>query len=305
MKRIASMIVLAALPAFAEAPSDFASHATIVPSGAEALQRFALPFEVYRDARRDLADVRVFNARGEPVPIALAAEPDTAQPPTVSGQLEPPRTRNPRSSIMLTAAPGERPDEFLYDLGASLPIEAVRLVPGGQNSITAFTIHARTGTSGEWTPIAIYRLVRDGSEVPATALEIGRHTAREWMARADQQAGSVGVTAPRIEVQWRDAEVVFVARGDGPFRLAFGDPEAKTAWMPVASLIPGYERGDEMKVSQAQLEAIVSGEEKPSLWPQWALRWGPRRLVLWSLLVIAVAVLGFMAWRLFRQMRTD
>ena len=45
------------------------------------LQRFVLPFDAYRDSRRDLADVRVFNANGEPVPIALAGEPENVGSP--------------------------------------------------------------------------------------------------------------------------------------------------------------------------------------------------------------------------------
>jgi hypothetical protein len=212
----------------------------------------------------------------------------------------------PRSVLTLKAAKGERPGEFVYDLGARLPIEAVRIVPGEPNSVATFAIHARTGAGSEWTPVAssvFYRLVRDGNEVRSGPLEIAPHTAREWMARTDPQAGGVGGVAPRIEAQWRDAEVVFVARGDPPFRLAFGDPEAKSGWTPVSTLMPGYKRGDEMKVAEAKLGPVESGAVRGSSWPAWAAEMGPRKLTLWAILFAAAAVLGFMAWRLSRQMR--
>jgi hypothetical protein len=32
---------------------------------------------------------------------------------------------------------------------------------------------------------------------------------------------------------------------------------------------------------------------------------GPRKLALWAVLILAVAVLGFMAWRLHRQVRSE
>jgi hypothetical protein len=445
MRILAIVAACAALHAFAESPGDFASGATLTPTGPDALQRFALPFEAYRDGRRDLADVRVFNAKGEPVPIAVAAEPERtkeaprtvvlpqfavstlaapqgsrggsevtvrtsdgtlvqirgrgaasgktvvpaaylldaskleeplqalvfawdAAPGTqvvrvtieasedlqawrhvgsaslvrlesegrvleqpratfsatkakyyrvtwspaaftlrgVQGELEPVVKKAPRSILTLKAAKGEHPGEFVYDLGARLPIEAVRIVPGEGNSVATFAILARTGTGSEWTPVAssvFYRLVRDGNEVQSGPLEIAPHTAREWMARTDPQAGGVGGVAPRIEAQWRDAEVVFVARGDPPFRLAFGDPEAKSGWTPVSTLMPGYKRGDEMKLAEAKLGLVESGAVRGSNWPAWAAEMGPRKLTLWAILFAAVAVLGFMAWRLSRQMR--
>ncbi|HET9469809.1 MAG TPA: DUF3999 family protein, partial [Usitatibacter sp.] len=79
MRILAVVAACAALHAAADSPGDYASGAPLTPAGPDALQRFALPFEAYRDARRDLADVRVFNAKGESVPIAVAAEPETAK----------------------------------------------------------------------------------------------------------------------------------------------------------------------------------------------------------------------------------
>jgi hypothetical protein len=75
--RIASLFLAAALPALAQAPADFRASAPITLGGKDALHQLELPYEVYRDARRDLADVRIFNSAREPVPIAWAGPPDT------------------------------------------------------------------------------------------------------------------------------------------------------------------------------------------------------------------------------------
>ena len=58
----------------AERPQDFAYGAPIQIDGHEAWYEVELPASVYRGVmRRDLGDVRVFNAEGELVPFA--AEP--------------------------------------------------------------------------------------------------------------------------------------------------------------------------------------------------------------------------------------
>jgi len=443
MRIVAILVASAALHAVAESPGDYASGVPITPSGPDALQRFALPFEAYRDARRDLSDVRVFNAKGEPVPIAVAAEPDTAKeaPRTVAlpqfavstvapspgsrgtevtvrtsdgtlvqvrgrgvaaktvvpaaylldasklddplqalvfawdaapgtqvvrvsieasddlqswrhvgsaslvrlesggrvleqpraaigrtkakyyritwsgsgfalrdvkGELEPLVKSPERSVTSAKATPGPRPGEFVYDLGARLPVEAIRVVPGEKNTVANFQVLARDKPGGDWVPVGtsvFYRLVRDGVEIESGPLEIGRHAAREWMVRVDPQSGGIGSVAPTLEARWRHAEVVFVARGDAPFRLAFGDPEAKPGWTAVSTLVPGYKRGDEMKIAEAKLGTVENGAVRGSNLPAWAAELGPRKLTLWAILLAAVAVLGFMAWRLSRQMR--
>ncbi len=445
MRRLALIAAWAALHAFAEAPGDFASSAPLTPAGADALQRFALPFEAYRDARRDLADVRVFNGAGEPVPIARAAGPASeretprmvdlpqfavstlapardaagtevtvrmrdgtlvavrgrggaakspvpvawlldasrvkeplralvfewdAAPGTevlrvnvegsddlqswralahasllrvsqagrvleqrratlapgksryyrvtwtggpfvlrrAMGELEPSVKPPARSIRTIPATPGARAGEFVLDLGARLPVEAVRVVPAEPNSVATFTLLARDTAGGDWRPVAsatFYRLVRDGAELQSAPIEIGRHPAREWMVRVDPQSGGIGGAAPALEVHWRSDEIVFVARGEPPFRLAFGDPDAKPAWVPVSTLIPGYQRDDERKLGEARVGTVSSGPVRGAGWPAWAAEMGPRKLTLWAVLIAAVAVLAFMAWRLKRQLAGD
>jgi uncharacterized protein DUF3999 len=74
MKALALITVALALAApAAERPGDFGYTASISPEAAASHYRLTLPAETYRGAaRRDLGDVRIFNAAGEPVPFAFA-----------------------------------------------------------------------------------------------------------------------------------------------------------------------------------------------------------------------------------------
>jgi len=102
-------------------------------------------------------------------------------------------------------------------------------------------------------------------------------------------------------VQWHPAQVVFVARGDGPFALAFGSPEVKPSVLAVSQLIPGYERLAELKLQEAKVGAVTTGEIKGDWLRSVTGGTSPRKLALWAVLIAAVIALGFMAFRLAKQ----
>ncbi|MDF3030066.1 MAG: hypothetical protein K0R03_624 [Moraxellaceae bacterium] len=79
---LALMLACVTPPALAAAgrpatPNDFASGAPLQTPGDGPFFRLELPLDVYRQARPDLADVRVFNAEGHAVVYAL----ETSTPP--------------------------------------------------------------------------------------------------------------------------------------------------------------------------------------------------------------------------------
>lgn len=445
MRILAWMACCAVLAVCAEQPGDFRSSAPVTPEGGDALQRFALPFEVYRDAQWDLADVRVFNARGEPVPIARAGDPEpvkeaartvslpqfpvsrldaapggkgsevtvrtadgtlvevrgrgaggakapvpvaylldashpdgplaallfdwNAAPGTevvrvsvessddlqnwhhaghgsllrvtqgeraleqrrvelrgspkdkyyrvtwsgapafelrsVTGEYAGTTRRAERTKATVVGAAGAKPGEFVFDLGARLPVDALRIVPAEPNSVAAFTLFARDSPHAEWrtvTSAVFYRLERGGVEVESGPVEIARYGGRYWMARVDPQSGGVGSTPPRLEAQWLDGQVIFAARGPAPFRLAFGSRDPRSAWVNVATLIPGYQRGDELKLPEAKVGTVETMAKEPSVLPAIVEEVGVRKLALWAILLGGVLVLMGMALRLSRQM---
>ena len=443
MRVAAALLAFAAAAASAQGLEEFRDRAAITLPGAAPLYRIALPEAAYRDTRADLGDVRVFNARGETVPIALAAEPEPAReasppvrlavfpltslaprPPVsrlkvqladgtwlaidgdaraavaerrvvaylldtsalkqpihallldwevlpaqevirvrVEGsddlrewrllagptslvrtqqdgrKLEQPRVplaaaRAKYLRVVSADAPftlksvfaefeertspadlvakrvegtkGARAGEAVYDLGGRLPVEAVRVIPADTNSVIAANLFVRDTADGTPSWVAqstFYRLARDGAEIESPATHIRPRAARYWIVRTDPDKGGVGSTLPQLEVRWRTAQVVFVARGDAPFSLAFGNRTAKSAFLPVSSMLPAYEPHAEMKLPEATAGAVVRTRSSRDDWPEWLQDVSPRRAGLWALLVGAVLLLAFMAWRLHRDAR--
>ncbi len=442
---LAPIIVFSSL-VYAQSPSDFRSAASVTPAAGDALQRLTLPFEVYRDTRPDLADIRIFNSSAEAMPMAWAGtpEPEVAAPATTrlpmfslfespdrraddslaarvdisvngavisvrgakppatkrearpvawlldASQLKTPirkvvidwnsgagneavrvtveasddlkswRTVASRAPILRVqqdgrelaqrkvdlrntsakylrvtvdpavvvrtvdaeAAPTSRaiaremktvpgtlsakPGEYVFDLGARLPVEALRLKLAAANSVAPVTLLARDDPSKEprgVTNATFYWLVRSGVDIESPLVEIGRQPARYWVARLDPASPPPGGGPPSLEVEWRPAQMIFVARGDAPFALAFGNPEAKPAVLQVSLLFPGYERGAELKLAEAKVGAVTTGEMAGDLLRKMTGGASPRRIALWAILIVAVIAMGWMAYALARQVK--
>lgn len=448
--RIAAIALAAALPALAQSPATFRSSAEVIPTGADALAVMELPFEAYRDARRDLADIRIFNAGGDAVPYAWAPDPGRMTEPatpvdlpmfpvrqtpqvgqpyaevtvraadgtlvTVRGAgkgrgptpgktstpdgseraaawlLDASKTTEPVKSVAfdwqaspgselvtvrieasddlkswtqvgtaplvrlgsgdrtllqprvefpprmvkylrvtadqaafqptaaraeyiprgkpparlvkrVDATRGEKPEEIDFDLGARLPIEAVRLIPQQDNAVMVGNLHARNDPAEPWRPMlsaTFYRLQREGVESVSPPREISRRAARYWQLRL--APGSSQGPMPKLEVQWMPARIVFVKEGEGPFHLAFGNDQASGAALPIESVMPNYKLGMEDLLKLAKVGDVKAGPP-PDRWEKLIGDLDGRRATLWAVLVLGVVALGFMAWKLSKQVK--
>jgi hypothetical protein len=112
----------------------------------------------------------------------------------------------------------------------------------------------------------------------------------------------LGPQPPSIRVAGRAASLVFLARGPGPFQLAWGLATPGVA-LPLAELMPGRRVDDPLPDSTASLAPVAPSVPAPSPPPSAAATPVPpssHKLWLWSALVAALALLGFMAWSLLR-----
>jgi len=103
-------------------------------------------------------------------------------------------------------------------------------------------------------------------------------------------------------VHWKSDALVFVAQGEAPFYLAFGNVLAPSTALPLTTLVPQYEKGKERRLALANVGAVRAAPP-PSRWENLVGSMNPRRIALWVILVGGVVALGFMAWRLSKQMK--
>lgn len=197
---------------------------------------------------------------------------------------------------------GEKPGEYLFDLGGRLPVDRLRIGLPQPNTLASVQVFARNRDDQPWQVIStgvLYRLQRDGREIANPDLAVAGSGWRFWLLRVDQKGGGIGQGEPTLQAGWVPQQLVFVARGNPPFQLAYGNAAAQPAAYPIATIVPGWRSDEEL---QAALAAAGAQRE---LAGARALR-APidyKTWTLWGSLALAVVVLAWMAWQLTRQMQ--
>lgn len=194
---------------------------------------------------------------------------------------------------------------FVFDTGGRFPVERVNILLADANSLVRASLHSRADDKAEWRPRGgglFYRLNREGSatEFRNDAIAFARTADRLW--RIDVATENGAVPGVKLEIGWVPEQITFLARGSGPYQLAFGSVVANNAEQPVAELLRTLDRSETRVTPTAARisERVVLGGDSllhPGPAP---LPW--RRILLWAVLVGGVALLAVMAMGLVRQM---
>ena len=234
---------------------------------------------------------------------ALRAEPGDARVDAVR-QWEPVPGR----------AVADKPGEYVFDTQGQFPADRLRLDLPQANTVAQVRFASRARGDAPWRNVAsatAYRLRRDGVDISNPDIQTGENADRYWLIRVDQKGGGLGAGEPKLLLGWLPQEIVWVARGNPPFTLAFGSREAKPSAYAIESLVPGYRRDADLGAKIASFDQDSSASLKSVEVDAPTVLAGPRvleeridikRWALWAVLVGGVAFLGWMAWRLVKQM---
>ena len=213
-----------------------------------------------------------------------------------------------------TEAPGsavvDNENEYQFDLGGALPVDRVAIDLPELNSVVPAQLLARTAPAEPWRPVSslvTYRLRQDAGEVSAPPLAVAPATYRYWLLRVDPKSGGLGRGQPRMRAGWIPQEIVFAARGTGPFLIAYGNVSAALSALPVSTLVPGYTLAGQpagqplgaIAVAHTGVAAPLGHLEQAKPPREY------RRATLWGVLILGVVVLAWMAWQLSRQLNAS
>ena len=275
--------------------SDDLAHWSTLAAGAPVM---ALQFGGERLERRvvEMAQARSKYLRLTWPPGQPALELIAVQARAASVVVEPARAWR----AVAGAAVVGRDGEFEFDLQGRFPVDRLRVALPQDNTLVSAQLLSRTDLQADWRYAAsgvLYRLRQEAEPVISPALSIGVNHDRYWLLRVDRKGGGVGRGVVQLEVGWLPQTLVFVARGNGPFQLAYGNARAQPSAYPIESLVPGFRTDAELHADVA-----TAGEQRIVAGPA-ALRrqHDYRTWALWAVLFLGVALLAWMAWRLGRQ----
>jgi hypothetical protein len=205
-----------------------------------------------------------------------------------------------RASEMLSAhADPKRPGEFEFDSEARLPVDRIELALPEPNSVVQAEILSRANATDEWrfvTRRGFYRLKTASAEISSGWVPIDLNTDRLWLVRVDQGSGGLGTGAPKLMLGWVPHELVFIARGTGPFQVAYGSATALPAESPVESIVS--RTGVTIATATLAPRMVLGGEARRLPLPP-PFPW--KSVALWAALAIGVILLAWMAMRLARE----
>jgi hypothetical protein len=227
----------------------------------------------------------------------------------IEGRIQP-EGRNPvRAFVKIDGRPDpDRSGVFEYSTGGALPVDRVNLVFDQANSMADARLESRSGPDAAWIRRfkgLFYRIDVDEPPLTSAPQAVKVSMDRHWRLSVDASESTIGSAVPRLELGYRPHDLFFIARGSGPFTLAFGSAAVEPLKVNVAALFDGINRhrenGMEQWVVPRGQRIVLGGPRRltplPAPLPM-------RRIVLWSILVAGVLVVAVMAWRLARRMNS-
>jgi hypothetical protein len=123
-------------------------------------------------------------------------------------------------------------DGLYFETPGPVLVESIEILPSERNTWTEVQLFSRPEAKAPWTLRArgaVYRFELGAD----TRLEVPGTRDRFWHLRNDEARGGFGGKAPALRAGYRPDDVVFVARGEAPFEIAFGnrglDPPPRTS----------------------------------------------------------------------------
>lgn len=196
---------------------------------------------------------------------------------------------------------------YLVRTDGPLPVDRVRLVFAADNSLAGVTILSRPERTTPWVVRGCgtcYRLRRGETVIESPPLELAPTTDRQWLVRLRHPGSGLGADLPLLEVGWQPARLVFAARGQPPYRLAFGSARIGDASLRdegIAGVLATWERQQLKPLAATAGKSLEAGGRRALRQPLPAATW--KRGLLWGALAAGVLLLARMAWQLAREMK--
>lgn len=212
----------------------------------------------------------------------------------------------------MTVSPhSEATREGVYDfaLDGQFPVSSVRLLMPQRNTAVRAKLYSRSSENVEWQlryQGLFYELQREGHRLSSEPVELGALSHPLWRLEVLSNGGGLGSGVPRLELEWYPQRLLFVARGEMPFTLAFGRQQTMSEVMAIDPLLRRIKDDDTqagmIKTARPGERFELGGEARlqplapPLPWKKW---------LLWAVLILGVLVLALMVRALYRQMSQD
>ena len=228
-------------------------------------------------------------------------------PTLTSAQLQSASTRSlPLPLVWSQALAGSsvKAGEYTWQLPMGLNVERVQVELSQPNSLAPVSLAGRRDSSLPWQSLGsglLYRLTHNGQDVVQNQLQLSGQIVQQLKLTVDERGGGLGDQAPTLKFAVRATQLVFLARGPGPYTLVVGNTTAKAANLPLSTLIPDYSPAKLATLGRAMVDvgAVVSNASTEKTLATTDTQW--KKFGLWAVLLLSVLFLAAMAFSLLRK----
>jgi hypothetical protein len=199
------------------------------------------------------------------------------------------------------------PDAFVFDLGGTIPVDWVQIDLPDPNTLVEARLFSAPDGDGPWTTQYSGLLFELENE------RLLRNSAIHWPANrhryvklmTSSKGGGLGSGTPLLEVEWFPEQLLFITRGQPPYRLAYGRAGAAGSRFDAMQLLQttGTAPDDVPRAIAALGEeygvaprsVLLPSKEPVSM----------RAVALWAVLVLSVMVALALSIRLARQIQGE
>lgn len=236
----------------------------------------------------------------------LWSTPNSA-PTLTSAQLQSATARSvPLPLVWSPALAGarEKAGEYTWQLPTQVNVERLQVELDQPNSLAPVILYGRLDSRRPWQVLSsglLYRLTQGGQEVVQNELQVPGRTVQQVKLIVDERGGGLGEQAPSVKFAVRATQLVFLARGAGPYRLALGNATVKTANLPLTTLIPDYSAGRWAALGRATVDGEVATTPTSTAVGAASTDTDWKTFGLWGVLLLSVLFLAAMAFSLLRK----
>lgn len=204
--------------------------------------------------------------------------------------------------------------EYDYAWAGQMPLEMLRINLPQINSLAPLTLQrpvthisrVRHREELRWSTLAhsvVFRLESPQGEIRSPDIALHEPVVNRLRLSLDRRAGTLGDKPPTLQIGFVPGQIVFLARGEGPFILAWGASGLARADLPLTTLVPSNDGKFQLPAKVATLGPPESLRSASSDKPAAAESPSDNKWILWLVLLGGLLVLGGMARALTRQLR--
>lgn len=196
------------------------------------------------------------------------------------------------------------PRLFTVDLGGALPVERFRVRLPDRNSLAVAIISSAAAPAGpylqEWQGL-LYHLVADGEDILNPEISLRAAPRRYWRINF-ATSESEPLSPPEINCGWRPGQLYFLAQGEGPFRLLYGNATIEPTDFQMDNLLARYQSSGNRELIPAPAGVGPRFIQNARIKQQIQTPRAYRKYVLWLVLGFGVLLIGWMSCHLYRQL---